>query len=680
VELDSHGNIYVVDTGNNRIQKFAPNGSFLASYGTSGTNLGQLNRPRAIFFGPNDGDIYVADAYNARIQVFDSNFNFIRAFGTFGSGPGQFANPSGVAVDNAGTIYVADNSNARIEKFNSTGNFQSQFLTRGSAMQPYFSTLDNSGHLLVTDGTNHVVLIFDAQTGSYLSKFGSVGSGPGQFHGPRGIKIDQSGNIVVADNYNNRAEKFDSKGKFLLSFGSAGNGPGQFNEARGVVIDAANNIWVADSLNNRINKFDPNGNFLSSINTPSPYGINIDSQGNIYVAEFYTNYVEKFAPNGTSLLKFGGLGNGNGQFNSPRDVFIDPVGNMYVVDKGNARVEKFDKNGNFLMKFGSFGSGNKQFNNPRGIIVDSAGNIWVDDAGNGRVSEYSSSAALIKNIPFYVSGVNVTGTASRPPDSNGWYTSPVTITWTGSENGTGIASCDPPVTYSGPYAKGAVIVGHCIDKEGVTGAGAVQINYAALATLTVQTNSSSTPWHHALTITGKLTNSSGNGIGGKTIGFNGTAVVVGSNIQPIITNPDGTFSETILSPKTVSNWTLQAQFAGDAKYAASSSPIAKFSTFKHSVIISLWLAPTSVTGGNNYTVNGNLLDYNNNLAPLASRVIMFTSTSPIVIPNAITDLNGHYTVKLTSPAAAGSYQIKANFAGGPLFSAKSTLVKTLTVS
>jgi streptogramin lyase len=680
VAFDSHGNIYVVDTGNDRIQKFASNGTFLASYGDSGTGLGQFNRPRAIYFGPND-DIYVADAYNSRIQVFDSNFTFIESFGTFGSGPGQFSNPSGVAADDNGTIYVADSSNARMEKFDSTGNFQSQFLTRGSAMQPYFLTLDNSGHLLVTDGTNDLVLTFDAQSGSYLSQFGSVGAGPGQFHGPRGIKIDQSGSIIVGDNYNNRVEKFDSKGKFLWSSGSAGTGPGQFDEARGVIIDASGNISVSDSLNNRLNKFDPNGNFLSSINVPNPYGINIDSQGNIYVAEFYSNYVEKFAPNGTSLLKVGGPGTGNGQFTSPRDVFVDKGGNMYVVDKGGARVEKFDKNGTFLMKFGSFGSGNKQFDNPRGIIVDSAGNIWVADAGNGRVSEYTGTGTLIKNIPFYVSGVNVTGTASRPPHSNGWYTSPVTITWTGSEIGTGIASCDPPVTYSGPNARGAIIVGHCIDKEGVTGTGAVQINYSAATiptSLTLQTNSSSIPWHHSLTIAGKLTNSSGNGVGGKTINFNGTAVVGGS-IHHVTTNPDGTFSEVISSPRTVSNWTVQATFAGDTKYGASSSPIANFSTIKHHVIISLWIAPTAVTGNTTYTVNGILIDYYDSISPLVSRQITFTSTTPIVIPNAITDLNGHYAVKLTSPTTAGSYNIAANFAGDSLYIAKTTLTKTLTV-
>ena len=55
-----------------------------------------------------------------------------------------------------------------------------------------------------------------------MSQFGTLGTAPGTFHGPRGIAQDNAGNIWVADNYNNRVEKFDSIGKFLLTFGTRG--------------------------------------------------------------------------------------------------------------------------------------------------------------------------------------------------------------------------------------------------------------------------------------------------------------------------------------------------------------------------------------------------------------------------------------------------------------------------
>ena len=168
VKLDSHGNIFVADTSNNRIQKFDPNGNFLLNIGKSGAapalggaGNGQFNKPRAIAIGPND-ILYVADTYNNRIQEFDNNGNFIRTFGQIGSAPGQFLNPSGIVVDRStGNIFVADTGNARIQIFNNNGQFLSQFKTRIIPMEPYFSYIDKSGHLLVSDGANHVINRFD---------------------------------------------------------------------------------------------------------------------------------------------------------------------------------------------------------------------------------------------------------------------------------------------------------------------------------------------------------------------------------------------------------------------------------------------------------------------------------------------------------------------------------------
>ena len=763
VKLDSHENIYVVDTGNDRIQEFDPKGNFIASFGESGKDPGNFNRPRAIFFGQND-EIYVADAYNSRIQIFDSNFNFIRSFGTFGSGLGQFANPSGVTVDGNGTIYVADASNARIEKFDSMGNFQSQFLSRASPIQPYFVTFDSSGNLLVTDGINHVVLIFDSKTGAYLSKFGGVGTDPGQFHGPRGIKTDSNGNIIVADNYNNRVQKFDKNGKFLSSFGSTGNGSGQFNQVRGIVIDKSGNILAADSQNGRIQKFSSNGAFLSSLKVPLPYGIAVDNNGDIYDAEFLADYVEKFHPTGNSVLKIGGFGKNPGQLWSPRDMVIDSSGKIYVTDSYNNRVQIFSKTGTLLKSFASFGSGPNQLNTPRGIALDSSGNIWVADAANGRVSEFDNNGNPIKQVPFSVTGINVTGTLKRIPHLTGWYNQPVQITWSGSEIGTGILSCDPPIIYSGPSAKGTVIEGHCKDKEGITGSGGVQINYDDIPpilnlpnNIVVNTiNSSGTtvqylvnasdnlsgprvpicsplsgsnfpignttvtctdldlagnlatgqfvikvqkilpkptvlnmiigplslPWGQSITLSGKLTNSSGFGIGGMTINIKGTAM--GGNILHVTTNQDGSFNDTISAPFTVSNaWTIQAEFAGSSTYAQSNSSESTFKTTKHGTIISLQIQPSSVTAGSQYKVYGLLLDANNNTqfnTPINSKTITFTSTSPIAIPNAITNSTGYYSVLgLIAPNNSGAYNITAKFVGDSLYLPRQTLSKTLTV-
>src|SRR5438094_4979731 len=86
----------------------------------------------------------------------------------------------------------------------------------------------------------------------------------------------------------------------------------------------------------------------------------------------------------TFLTKWGTLGSGDGQFNSPFSVAVDNSGNVYVVDSGNNRVEKFDSSGTFLTAWGSFGSGDGQFSSPRGVAVGPSGNVYVVDTNNNR--------------------------------------------------------------------------------------------------------------------------------------------------------------------------------------------------------------------------------------------------------------------------------------------------------
>ena len=90
VSVDSKGSIWVVDKGNNRIQKFDPTGKFLAKFGVSGTGDGQFNRPTGIAIASN-GDLLVTDAGNARVQRFSSAGVFLSKFGSKGTGNGQFA-------------------------------------------------------------------------------------------------------------------------------------------------------------------------------------------------------------------------------------------------------------------------------------------------------------------------------------------------------------------------------------------------------------------------------------------------------------------------------------------------------------------------------------------------------------------------------------------------------------
>jgi DNA-binding beta-propeller fold protein YncE len=207
VATDAAGNIYVADSGNNRIQKFNSDGTYVSSFGSYGTENGQFNAPRGIAIDA-DGNIYVADTDNNRIQMFTSTGTHVSSFGTGGTGNGQFNIPTGIAIDATGNIYVADTGNHRIQMFTSTG--------------------------------------------THVSSFGSVGTGNGQFNTPRGIAIDVSGKFVVADTMNHRIQLFTSARTHVSSFGSFGTGNGQFNRALGIAINASGKILVVDQNNHRV--------------------------------------------------------------------------------------------------------------------------------------------------------------------------------------------------------------------------------------------------------------------------------------------------------------------------------------------------------------------------------------------------------------------------------------------
>jgi len=102
---------------------------------------------------------------------------------------------------------------------------------------------------------------------TFLLKFGTFGTGDGQFDAPAGVAMDSAGNVYVADEYNHRIQKFGGSGNCLTKWGTYGSVDGQFKYAAGVAVDSTGNVYVADYSNHRIQKFDGNGNFLTKWGT-----------------------------------------------------------------------------------------------------------------------------------------------------------------------------------------------------------------------------------------------------------------------------------------------------------------------------------------------------------------------------------------------------------------------------
>ena len=257
VAVDSQGYVYVADRGNDRIQKFDSEGTFITAWGSSGTGDGQFNKPHGII-ADSQGYIYVAERENDRIQKFDSSGNYIAQWGSSGSGEGQFNDPCGLAVDSAGYIYVADRQNDRIQKFDSSGTFITAWGSFGTGdgqfKRPLEVAVDNQGYVYVTDMGNNRVEKFDSSC-TFVATWGSLGAGNGEFTKPTGIEVDNEGYVYVADRDNNRIQKFDASGNYVAQWGSSGSGDGQFDKPIDIAIDSQGYIYVTDGGNNRIQKF-----------------------------------------------------------------------------------------------------------------------------------------------------------------------------------------------------------------------------------------------------------------------------------------------------------------------------------------------------------------------------------------------------------------------------------------
>jgi len=236
----------------------------------------------------------------------------------------------------------------------------------------------------------------------FANKWGSEGSGNGQFDRCIGLAVDSSGNVYVGDR-NNRIQKFDSKGKFLTKWGTVGTGNGQFRAPHHIAVDSSGNVYVADYDNHRVQKFDSNGGFIKKwggIGTDNgqfsrPFGIAVDNSGYVYVSGLYNHRIQKFDSNGGFITKWGSNGTGDGQFKQPIGIAFDSSGNVFVADQLNHRIQKFSSTGAFLGKWGAFGTGDGQVNGPSGIAIDSSDNVYVAEWGNNRIQKFTASGGFI---------------------------------------------------------------------------------------------------------------------------------------------------------------------------------------------------------------------------------------------------------------------------------------------
>jgi sugar lactone lactonase YvrE len=354
ITIDSASNLYVADTGNNIVRKITPLGVVTTVAGTPGTTgaqdgtgaAAQFNSPEALTADAL-GNLYIADTFNNTIRK---------------------VTPAGVVTTIAGTAGVFGNQNGPA----STALFG----------RCYGITVDSAGNLYVIDVGNQSVRRITAQlTVSTIAGSGATGYADGtrdnaQFSNPSGVTLDTAGNVYVGDYGNSTVRKITPAAVVSTLAGTAPH-PGSTNGTGAAA-------WFA-----------------------GPSNAAADSSGNVYVTDTANNTIRKITLGGvvTTLAgAAGAIGTTDGvgaaaRFNAPTGIVVDGAGNAFVTDAKNNTIRKITATGVVTTVAGTSaaagftdGPGNVAlFNDPTGIAIDAGGILYVTDTGNNIVRRLTSA-------------------------------------------------------------------------------------------------------------------------------------------------------------------------------------------------------------------------------------------------------------------------------------------------
>lgn len=489
VAIDSAGNTIISDSRGDRIRKVDAKTGIITTIAGTGepgfsgdgglATQAKLSFPIGIAIDSSD-NLYIVDSGNNRIRKLDLKSGIITTVAGNGliafSGDGGLATdaafnfPTQVNVDSAGNLYILDNNldfsaNGRIRRVdiksgivntvagNGTFRFNGDNISALSAgIDPFDVEIDRAGNIFFADLSNNRVRRVDAKTGiiTTIAGNGKTGfSGDGglatnaTLSGPDGIALDGLNNVIIADQLNNRIRKVDANTNIITTVAGidipTGDGglavKANLGDPFSIVVDPTGNLLIVDRGNIRIRQIDINSGIISTYAgngildstgdggpatqaSFAPVSIALDNFGNLFIADELFNVIRRVDRSG-NITTIAGINNKSGfsgdnglatnaMLNAPSSVAVDSNGNLFIADTNNSRVRRVDAktgiittvagNGNFGFSGDGGAATQATLFLPFAVATDKNGNFFIVDAANFRIRRVDAKTGVITTV------------------------------------------------------------------------------------------------------------------------------------------------------------------------------------------------------------------------------------------------------------------------------------------